>query len=150
MPITKLSLLLLFNRIFPVKRVMIATYAVGFFVLTWMVWAGIATIAQCVPIESFWNQNVPGHCINSDAFCIAAGALNVLTDFAIIAIPIPIIWNLQKISLAQKLGFVFVFTLGGWYAPYKAYADDEAYAHFAYQGLHSEHHPPRLHRQSIL
>ena len=39
--------------------------------------------------------------------------MNVFTDFAIIVIPVPIIWNLQKISLAQKVGFVAVFSLGG-------------------------------------
>lgn len=113
-PIIKLSLLLLFNRIFPVKPVRIATYVVGFFVVTWLLWAGIATIAQCVPVEYFWDRTISGHCINNNAFYISAGAVNVFTDFAIIAIPVPIIWRLQKLSLGQKLGFVFVFTLGGW------------------------------------
>lgn len=153
MPVIKLSLLLLFNRIFPVRRVRIATYAVGFFVLTWMLWAGIATIAQCVPIESFWNQDVPGHCINNDAFYIAAGAVNVFTDFAIIAIPIPIIWNLQKISLAQKLGFVAVFTLGGWYGisatALLLLQSPCSLLTFCLQGLHHQHHPAHLYWENL-
>lgn len=110
----KLSLLLLYNRIFPVHRVRYATYAVGFFVVTWLLWAGVSTIAQCIPVEYFWNTTVSGHCIDNDAFYIAAGAVNVFTDFAIIAIPIPIVWKLQKLSVDQKIGFVAIFTLGGW------------------------------------
>ena len=113
-PVIKLSLLLLFNRLFPVKSVRIATIAVGFFVVTWLLWAGLATILQCLPVESFWNPNIPKHCIDNNAFYIAAGAVNVFTSFAIISIPIPIICKLQKLSLAQKLGFVLLFTLGGW------------------------------------
>ena len=113
-PVIKLSLLLLYNRIFPVKRVRDTTYAVGFFVVTWLLWAGISTIAQCIPVEHFWNAAIPGYCINNDAFYIAAGAVNVFTDFAIIAIPIPIIWKLQNLSTEQKIGFVAIFTLGGW------------------------------------
>ena len=113
-PIIKLSLLLLFNRIFPIKPVRIASYVVGFFVLTWLLWAGIATIAQCTPVQYFWNRKIEGHCINNDAFYISAGAFNVFTDFATYAIPVPIIWRLQKLSAAQKIGFVFVFTLGAW------------------------------------
>ena len=112
-PVIKLSLLLLYYRIFPVRRVLIATYAVGFFVVTWLLWAGISTIAQCIPVEYFWNRTIAGHCINNDAFYIAAGAVNVFTDFAIIVIPIPIIWNLQKITTGQKMGFVAIFSLGG-------------------------------------
>lgn len=113
-PVVKLSLLLLFNRIFPIRPVRIASYVVGFVVLTWVLWAGIATIAQCKPVAYFWNRKLDGHCINNDAFYISAGAVNVFTDFATITIPIPIIWRLQKLTSAQKIGFVFVFTLGGW------------------------------------
>ena len=113
-PIIKTSILLLYNRIFPVPRVRLATYFVGFFVITWLLWAGISTIAQCTPIPYFWDRTIAGgHCINNDAFYIAAGAVNVFTDFAIIAIPIPVIWNLQKISTVQKFGFVAIFSLGG-------------------------------------
>lgn len=110
----KLSLLVLYNRIFPVDRVRYATYAVGFFVVTWLLWAGVSIIAQCIPVEYFWNTTISGHCIDRDAFYLAAGAVNVFTDFAIIAIPIPIIWKLQKVSMNQKIGFVAIFTLGGW------------------------------------
>lgn len=113
-PVIKTSLLLLYNRIFPIRQVRLATYAVGFFVITWLLWAGIATIAQCVPVAYFWNRNIPGgHCINNNAFYISAGAVNVFTDFAIIAIPIPVIWRLQKITTAQKIGFIVIFCLGG-------------------------------------
>ena len=112
-PVIKTSLLLLYNRIFPTRSIRNATYAVGFFVITWLLWAGISTIAQCVPVEYFWNRSIAGHCINNDAFYIAAGAVNVFTDFAIIAIPIPVIWSLQKITIAQKLGFMVIFSLGG-------------------------------------
>lgn len=112
-PVIKLSLLLLYYRIFPVRRVRVATYAVGFFVITWLLWAGISTIAQFIPVEYFWNRTIPGHCINNDAFYIAAGAVNVFTDFAIIVISIPIIWDLQKITTGQKMGFVAIFSLGG-------------------------------------
>ncbi|KAL8739217.1 MAG: hypothetical protein Q9181_000108 [Wetmoreana brouardii] len=113
-PVIKTSLLLLYNRIFPIRPVLLATYAVGFFVITWLLWAGISTIAQCVPVAYFWNRSIPGgHCINSNVFYIAAGAVNVFTSFAIIAIPIPIIWRLQQITTAQKLGFIFIFCLGG-------------------------------------
>ncbi|KAI4251343.1 MAG: hypothetical protein LQ352_004909 [Teloschistes flavicans] len=64
------------------------------------------------PIHSFWDVGVPGHCINIDNFFIGSGSVNVVLDFIIFAMPIPLLWRLRT-SFNQKLVLTLVFTVAG-------------------------------------
>ncbi|KAI4241099.1 MAG: hypothetical protein L6R40_004738 [Gallowayella cf. fulva] len=64
------------------------------------------------PVHSFWDLGVPGHCVNIDQFFIASGSVNVVLDFIIFILPIPLLWRLRT-SLNQKLILTAIFTVAG-------------------------------------
>ncbi|KAL8812469.1 MAG: hypothetical protein Q9200_000998 [Gallowayella weberi] len=64
------------------------------------------------PIHSFWDLDVPGHCVNIDDFFIASGSVNVVLDFIIFVLPIPLLWRLRT-SFNQKLILRAIFTVAG-------------------------------------
>ena len=55
-----------------------------------------------------------GTCINLAAFWYANAAANMIGDFVILALPVPVVKNL-KLPQRQKLGLLLVFALGGLY-----------------------------------
>lgn len=69
-------------------------------------------VLQCVPPASQWNTSIKGKCINFTAVVIAAGVINVVTDFMILFLPMPVLWNL-KVSPARKRMIMSTFALGG-------------------------------------
>ena len=72
----------------------------------------IATIVQCTPLERIWNHAVPGTCINLTAFWYANASANMIGDFLILGLPMPVVRRLQ-LPKRQRLGLMMVFALGG-------------------------------------
>ena len=72
----------------------------------------LVEIFECSPIDSLWNPQVKGKCINLSAELIASSVLNVVTDFLLLVLPLPILWRLQ-ISMERKLELIGIFLLGG-------------------------------------
>ena len=69
-------------------------------------------IFQCNPREKIWNKLITtGHCYNISALDKASGVFNVVSDFAILILPVPSIWSLQM-SLRKKLLTTGVFAVG--------------------------------------
>ena len=67
---------------------------------------------QCSPREKIWNPLITtGHCYNGNAIYEACGIFNVLSDFAILIIPMPSVWKLNM-SLRKKLLTTGVLTSG--------------------------------------
>ncbi|KAL6718208.1 hypothetical protein ACLMJK_004296 [Lecanora helva] len=115
----KTSLLLLYSRIFGVivwfRRLLLLVeviavfYFVAFFLLV---------IFQCQPIACFWNKSLQGcSCVNQKQAYRWNGILNLLIDFAIWSLPLPVIWRLKldqrrkfSVSIIMCLGMVYVKT----------------------------------------
>ena len=70
-------------------------------------------IFQCVPLRKLWIPTVPGRCINFEALIIAGGVLNVVTDFAILGLPMPLLWRLEAPTRRKRL-LSIVFSFGVW------------------------------------
>jgi len=67
---------------------------------------------MCIPREKIWNSLVTtGYCFNTNAAFQATGIFSVLSDFAILILPIPSVWQL-KVSLEKKVGIVAMFSAG--------------------------------------
>ncbi|KAL9118458.1 MAG: hypothetical protein Q9187_004996, partial [Circinaria calcarea] len=113
-PITcaKLSVLFLYRRLFPPKNLRKALIIVGAVVLCYNVAAVFVVIFQCYPIQANWDPTVSGHCINYGHFVLLIGILNILSDVAILSLPLPVLWRLQ-ISRNQKWVLSGIFLLGG-------------------------------------
>ena len=78
------------------------------------IWAIFSSIFACTPVSYFWDKGIHGHCINQSAMWFSNAGVNILTDLAIIILPMPV---LQRLNLAkkQKRALVVVFAIGGLY-----------------------------------
>lgn len=66
---------------------------------------------QCRPVQFVWDKTIQGTCIEAWTFFVAGSAPNVLTDFAILILPLPAVWNL-KMGTMQKVSVVGILMLG--------------------------------------
>ncbi|KAL9576735.1 MAG: hypothetical protein Q9212_006856 [Teloschistes hypoglaucus] len=111
-PTVKIAVLILYYRLFPGKTFRWVIYGIGTFLLLLLV-AGLAgMVFQCIPVQSIWMPQLEHHCFDQMAFYIATGSLNLVTDFFVVLMPIPILWGLQ-LPPARKYGLVAVFLLAG-------------------------------------
>jgi hypothetical protein len=110
----KTSVLLFYRRIFPSR------------VFHWVVWAFVAftvgysaasvlvNIFSCSPIAASWDIKYveTAKCINRPVFYFAQASLGILTDFATVIAPLPMMWKLQ-LPFRQKIGVAGILTMGG-------------------------------------
>ncbi|KAI1176533.1 hypothetical protein F4777DRAFT_262127 [Nemania sp. FL0916] len=109
----KLSLLVLYRRIFSVNRTFnIWVYVLGALQIAWFISTYIVKYLLCVPVKSIWDLSVPGKCINIGAFLAATESVNSLIDFALIGLACWIVHFLQ-IQNATKWKLGLLFAIGG-------------------------------------
>ncbi|KAL9595709.1 MAG: hypothetical protein Q9219_006275 [cf. Caloplaca sp. 3 TL-2023] len=109
----KTSLILLYYRIFGVVRwfrwLLAAVWAAVF--LYFVVCLFVA-VFECSPVAYYWDKSIKnGSCINQNQFYRWNGVANLLIDFAIWSLTLPVVWHL-RLSFRQKLSLSFVFVLG--------------------------------------
>ncbi|KAF2475039.1 uncharacterized protein BDR25DRAFT_384564, partial [Lindgomyces ingoldianus] len=116
-PTIKLSILALYSRIFCRTHGWFTPtlYLTAIFVFLYTVPQCFAYIFQCVPIESLWKDLGPGgkvYCINFQAVIVTFGIVNILTDWWILALPVPVVIGLQ-LERRTKWSICTLFLLGG-------------------------------------
>ena len=113
--VTKLSILLLYLRVFGPKRMI-------YIAIHLLLWANClfytaGLIFQCNPIRKAWRTFLPGTCINQRAAQLASAVFNTFSDFAILILPMRAIWEL-KLPSGQKMGVLAVLGAGLLYVPF--------------------------------
>ncbi|EMR71423.1 putative integral membrane protein [Eutypa lata UCREL1] len=68
-------------------------------------------IFGCKPIKKQWSPATPGHCINQADLYIPSGALNILSDLTILAVPLAAISKLQA-PIKTKIAAGSLFSIG--------------------------------------
>lgn len=107
-----MSLLFLYQRIFGVvKSFRIALYFSGFLVFGYWISCTILAFTGCRPLARNWDKTVPGTCVDLIAFFRWNGICNLLIDFIILCLPLPMVWRL-RITTKQKLVLSSIFALG--------------------------------------
>lgn len=108
---TKISILLQYNRIFnnTILRKIIVT-GLGF-LTCWGITLSFLLPMVCMPVAAFWDPNVEGVCLDNATIWYVMAGVNVVTDFTIFTMPIPVISSLQ-LPKKQKAMLLIVFTLG--------------------------------------
>ena len=109
---TKLSIILFYRRLFPVRTFVIVLWCVFAFVAAYSTTAALVNLLQCLPIGADWDPNITPKCVNLDVELIILSSINVVTDVAILCLPMPLVWRLQT-SRVRKLQVSGVFLLGG-------------------------------------
>lgn len=110
--LNKVSVVLLYKRIFVGTRFQVTCWVVMAVVVGWSIGAIFATIFQCVPVEGSWDKSIKAYCIDKGAFWIAYAVANILTDVMVLSLPIPVVLRLQ-LKLRDRLMVCGVFLLGG-------------------------------------
>ena len=111
---TKLSLLLLYLRIFSPNRGV--RYAIYFGMMANLVFYAVTTIifgVLCVPrVGEGWLQTIQTtRCHKSFIMDYAQGIFGVISDFYIFILPMPIVFKLHM-PLRRKIGVAAVFMTG--------------------------------------
>ncbi|KAJ5060421.1 hypothetical protein J3E72DRAFT_289403 [Bipolaris maydis] len=102
--LTKFSLLVLYYRISTQAWMRIAIYAIGVLTFGYTLSITIVVVGPCNPLT-----DKDGTCLKDINLFMAI--INILTDFLIILLPLPMLYALQ-LRLKQKVLLGIVFTLG--------------------------------------
>ena len=109
----KFSALLLYRKVFESHSRWFNTAILSAELLTvaWTMYGVISTLFQCSPVEKAWKRDMPGHCINMEAWYLSSSVWEVLLDIYILVLPMPIVWGLQM-SLSRKALVALAFVCG--------------------------------------
>ncbi|KAI1262793.1 hypothetical protein F5Y18DRAFT_438608 [Xylariaceae sp. FL1019] len=89
-------------------------------VTVWLIAVLLVPVLQCFPAKAFWERFDPDHplpaseytCpVNAADFFLANAIPNMITDAAIVLLPIPYVLTL-KLRTAQRVGLLGIFLLG--------------------------------------
>lgn len=115
----KLSILLQYLRIFVPHRkgnptLFVIIHALMWSILIFYLLNTIFEIAMCTPRKKIWDPLMQtGHCFNENANYLSAGFFNIVSDFAILIVPMIPICKLQM-PLRRKVMMIALFTTGLW------------------------------------
>lgn len=111
MNMTKMSILMLYLRIFIQRWFRIICYVLLVIISSYMVAAFFASVFQCTPVARAWNKTIPGACINITTNWYANAGFSIATDIIILTLPMYPLYK-SKIILKRKIALMGVFALG--------------------------------------
>ncbi|RFU71915.1 integral membrane [Trichoderma arundinaceum] len=109
--LTKMSIVLLYLRIFVQKWFRISCYILLGIVTAYAIASTSMSIWQCNPIRGAWDKSVNPTCISLTKNWYANAGYSIATDVLILALPMQPIWA-SKLPINQKRALMFVFALG--------------------------------------
>ncbi|PIG88104.1 hypothetical protein AARAC_001558 [Aspergillus arachidicola] len=72
----------------------------------------LALIFACNPIQRNWDSSITrGSCIDRSGLYIATAVTNIVSDFALVLVPVPLVLGLQMPRI-QKFGLLCMFLVG--------------------------------------
>lgn len=111
MCLVKISILLQYRRLFNVRMTQLATFYGILFLSAWAVTISFLLTLVCIPVAKFWDNTIPGRCLDSLSIWYVMAGCNLATDFATLLLPLPVIKSLQM-PRKQKIMLSAVFGLG--------------------------------------
>lgn len=114
--LVRVSILLLYRRIFDIRSFRIVTTGLIALCVAWGISICAANIFQCHTIADAFRPEVvgalDGRCINLQAMFYGTLGTGFTLDLVILALPFPRIWNL-RLERRQKLELTAILGLGG-------------------------------------
>lgn len=109
----KISVLSMYLRIFPTRFVRWGAGILGTIAILWFINILIIVIFHCSPVAMAWDYLITtGHCIDIERFFLGNSIPNILTDLAILCLPMYEVHHL-RMNRGKKICLLFVFLLGG-------------------------------------
>lgn len=109
----KISILLLYRRLFDTFNFGRATVIVGMACVAWLLAALLCLAFQCRTEAERYNADslFSDQCIDVKAYWIAITSTNMAFDLIILCMPLYMVWNL-RLATRQKLALSGIFALG--------------------------------------
>ncbi|GLA40570.1 hypothetical protein AnigIFM63309_008404 [Aspergillus niger] len=111
-PLIKVSIVCFYRRIFTTRTFQWTSFSINTLIILWGLGVFLACALQCRPLRAYWDQSVDGQCIDGYSLIVVNQIFNVVMDFVLLALPIPLIWGLHR-AWQDKLAINGVFALGG-------------------------------------
>jgi hypothetical protein len=108
----KYSILFQYNRIFQIPRARKIFTVLLLVITAYTLFAESATVITCWPIAKYWDDSLPGGCIDRSILHYAVAGINIAIDVTLLLIPIPYLKKLQ-ITFRAKLVLIACFACGG-------------------------------------
>ncbi|KAI1469005.1 uncharacterized protein F4812DRAFT_425425 [Daldinia caldariorum] len=108
---TKLSILAMYRQIFPVRLMKLGRLVLSYLTVIWWGVYVLFETFQCKPIKKVFNPAIEGHCIGSYEFILGLMVPNIVTDVAILCLPIYEIVNLH-LTPSQRITLSGIFLFG--------------------------------------
>ncbi|KAL4808400.1 CFEM domain-containing protein [Aspergillus unguis] len=112
--LVKVSMLILYLRLFPNKRLRIAVYATMVATALWGIIAFFVLLFSCKPISYYWNEwdgEHKGTCLSHNNILLAHSTINIVLDVIIVCLPMPVLLKLQM-PIGKRLGIISMFAVG--------------------------------------
>lgn len=109
---TKVSLLLQYRRIFRGNRTRLACLMLYVFVVVWCIISIVLNSLACLPIAVL-NPSLKDTCLGSLLIWSLTSAVSIVTNFAVVVVPIPATWALQ-LPTKMRVVLTILFGLGFW------------------------------------
>ncbi|PYH87956.1 putative integral membrane protein [Aspergillus ellipticus CBS 707.79] len=109
---SKVSILLLYFRIFPVPWVLRSSQITIVIIICWAIATTLAAFLNCRPFAFNWDRSIPGgKCGDRVKSFTVMGVINLVTDLVVLVIPMPLLYRLQMAQY-KKVTLMIVFGLG--------------------------------------
>lgn len=79
--------------------------------ISYVIALSLTILLECNPIPKFWNPFLTGNCLDTTKLYLANTILNVIFDFIVLLVPVPMLLKLQ-VSTRQKMVIGALFSLG--------------------------------------
>ena len=109
--LTKISIILQYRRIFVNSSIQLATLVALYFLAAWTIALCFLLSLSCMPVAFFWDKSIEGRCLDAPPIWYFLAAVNLITDFAILVTPLPVLGSL-RLPPRRKLLLMVVFLLG--------------------------------------
>ncbi|KAL8305070.1 hypothetical protein RB597_003997 [Gaeumannomyces tritici] len=107
----KVSILVLFGRIFTATWLRRSVLACNIFVVGHGLIFIIIVILQCIPVQAVWERGIQAKCLNITAVTWAGAILSIVEDLVILFLPVREVFRLQ-LTLQKKIAVVLMFSIG--------------------------------------
>ena len=110
-PLIKVSIITFYRRIFAVRQFRLAANVLIGMTVAWGFATFLSAALQCRPLAKAWDPTIPGTCFNTLQYILGVQGVNIALDFAILMLPIPMVWALNR-PWQDKLALSGVFFVG--------------------------------------
>lgn len=106
----KLSYMTFYCRVFKIRAdFMRWAYGLIAMIISWWIANTLQTFFICRPFAKSWDPTIPGQCGNEIMAYVMIAAFNIVTDVAMLLLPMPFIGSLQ---MQRKKKYVLILMFG--------------------------------------